>query len=48
MKRAALFALVLPMLTACGHGAMIRGDVQPLAPLAMNNAAMMVPQAITK
>ena len=43
MKRAALFALVLPMLTACGHGAMIRGDVQPLAPLAMNNAAMMVP-----
>jgi len=35
MKRAALLALVLPLLTACGHGAMIRGDVQPLAPMAV-------------
>jgi len=37
MKRALVlaFALVLPMLTACGHGAMIRGDVQPLAPMAV-------------
>lgn len=26
-------ALVALLLTACGHGAMIRGDVQPLAPL---------------
>lgn len=43
MKRALVLALVLPGLTACGHGAMIRGDVQPLAPLAANSAAMMVP-----
>jgi flagellar L-ring protein precursor FlgH len=35
MKRALVLALVLPMLTACGHGAMIRGDVQPLAPMAV-------------
>lgn len=37
MKRAFVLALalVLPMLTACGHGAMIRGDVQPLAPMAV-------------
>jgi flagellar L-ring protein precursor FlgH len=33
MKRALVLALVLPILTACGHGAMIRGDVQPLAPM---------------
>ena len=35
MKRALVLALVLPILTACGHGAMIRGDVQPLAPMAV-------------
>jgi flagellar L-ring protein precursor FlgH len=35
MKRALVLALVLLMLTACGHGAMIRGDVQPLAPMAV-------------
>jgi flagellar L-ring protein precursor FlgH len=35
MKRALVLALVLPLLTACGHGAMIRGDVQPLAPMAV-------------
>ena len=35
MKRALVLALVLPLLTACGHGAMIRGDVQPLAPMAI-------------
>ncbi|GAB3738600.1 flagellar basal body L-ring protein FlgH [Silanimonas algicola] len=35
MKRALVLALVLPMLSACGHGAMIRGDVQPLAPMAV-------------
>lgn len=31
--RIAALAALLPLLTACGHGAMIRGDVQPLAPL---------------
>jgi flagellar L-ring protein precursor FlgH len=36
-------AAALPLLTACGHGAMIRGDVQPLAPLSVNNAVMQVP-----
>lgn len=35
MKRALVLSLVLPLLTACGHGAMIRGDVQPLAPMAV-------------
>lgn len=35
MTRALVLALVLPLLTACGHGAMIRGDVQPLAPMAV-------------
>lgn len=30
-----VLALLLPLLTACGHGAMIRGDVQPLAPMAV-------------
>jgi flagellar L-ring protein precursor FlgH len=35
MKRALVLALVLLMLTACGHGAMMRGDVQPLAPMAV-------------
>lgn len=37
LRRAALaaLALALPLLTACGHGAMIRGDVQPLAPMAV-------------
>lgn len=37
LRRAALAALAvaLPLLTACGHGAMIRGDVQPLAPMAV-------------
>ena len=35
MKRALVLALVLPLLIACGHGAMIRGDVQPLAPMAV-------------
>jgi len=34
MKRL-LPALVFPLLAACGHGAMIRGDVQPLAPVAV-------------
>lgn len=41
--RLAALALALPLLTACGHGAMIRGDVQPLAPLSVNSAALMVP-----
>ena len=40
--RIAALALALPLLTACGHGAMIRGDVQPLAPLSAN-ALMQVP-----
>lgn len=35
MTRALVLALLLPLLTACGHGAMIRGDVQPLAPMAV-------------
>ncbi|MFN3965254.1 flagellar basal body L-ring protein FlgH [Silanimonas lenta] len=34
MKRL-LFAFAFPLLAACGHGAMIRGDVQPLAPVAV-------------
>lgn len=34
MKRL-LPALAFPLLAACGHGAMIRGDVQPLAPVAV-------------
>lgn len=34
MKRL-LFAFAFPLLGACGHGAMIRGDVQPLAPVAV-------------
>jgi flagellar L-ring protein precursor FlgH len=41
--RSAALAAALPLLTACGHGAMIRGDVQPLAPLSMNTAVMQVP-----
>lgn len=31
----AAWLAALPLLTACGHGAMIRGDVQPLAPMAV-------------
>lgn len=45
--RFVLLAALLPLLTACGHGAMIRGDVQPLTPLSAN-AVMQVPvQAMT-
>ena len=40
--RSAALAVLLPLLAACGHGAMIRGDVQPLAPLSAD-AVMQVP-----
>lgn len=50
LRRAAFAAtaLTLPLLTACGHGAMIRGDVQPLAPMAVMQVpvqATMAPSA---
>lgn len=44
MKRA--LVLLLPLLTACGHGAMIRGDVQPLAPLGANSVMHVPVQAV--
>ncbi|HAI58644.1 MAG TPA: flagellar basal body L-ring protein FlgH [Xanthomonadaceae bacterium] len=40
-------AVLLPLLTACGHGAMIRGDVQPLAPLSAGPAMQVPVQATT-
>lgn len=45
--RLLFLALGLPLLTACGHGAMIRGDVQPLTPFS-DSPVMQVPvQAMT-
>ena len=42
LGRFAALVVALPLLVACGHGAMIRGDVQPLAPLAAD-AVVQVP-----